>query len=66
MLAIPVSDVTVSGAELGLAQYWQSDGGLLVLPAYVLTGEDGSTWSLLAVGDDYVQFVDIPVTEPTD
>ena len=66
VLAIPVSDVTVSGAELGLAQYWQSDGGLLVLPAYVLTGEDGSTWSLLAVGDDYVQFVDIPVTEPTD
>jgi hypothetical protein len=64
-LTVPVSDVVISGAELGLAQYWQSDGTLLVLPAYVLTGEDGSTWSLLAVGDDYVRFVDVPVTDPS-
>jgi hypothetical protein len=57
---VPVLDVTVTGAELGLAQYWQPDGGLLILPAYRLAGEDGSSWSLLAVGDEYVAFVNQP------
>ncbi len=59
-LSVPVHDVTVTGAELGLAQYWQPDGGLLILPAYRLAGEDGSSWSLLAVGDQYVAFVNQP------
>ena len=40
--------VVVTSADLGLAQFTQPDGGLLVLPAYVLTGEDGSTSSLEA------------------
>ncbi len=56
-LTVPVLDVTVAGAELGLAQYWQPDGGLLILPAYRLAGADGSSWSLLAVADTYVSFV---------
>ncbi len=53
-----MSEVTVTEATLGLAQYWQPDGGMLMLPSYVLAGEDGSRWSLLAVDEPYVQFVD--------
>ena len=59
-LTVPVIDVTVTGAELGLAQYWQPDGGLLILPAYRLAGEDGSAWSILAVSDEYVSFAGQP------
>ena len=57
---MPVTEVTVTEAVLGLAQYWQPDGGMLMLPSYTLTGEDGSRWSLLAVDEPYVQFVDQP------
>jgi hypothetical protein len=59
-ISVPVSEVTVTDAVLGLAQYWQPDGGMLMLPSYVLTGDDGSAWSLLAVDEPYVQFVDQP------
>ena len=31
-----------------------------MLPSYVLSGDDGSRWSLLAVDEPYVQFVDQP------
>jgi hypothetical protein len=59
-ISIPVSEVTVTEATLGLAQYWQPDGGMLMLPSYALSGDDGSRWSLLAVDEPYVQFVDQP------
>lgn len=54
---LAVRTVVVTSADLGLAQFTQPDGGLLILPAYVLTGEDGSTWSLVAVSDAYVRAV---------
>jgi len=54
---LPVSEVDVLSAELGLAQYWQPDGSILLLPSYILTGADGSTWSLLAVAESAVRFV---------
>jgi hypothetical protein len=60
VLSVPLSQVTVTGADLALAQFWQPDGSLLILPAYLLTGADGSRWSLLAVDDPYVRFVDQP------
>ncbi len=60
VVAVPVTDVTVTGAELGLAQYWQPDGSVLMLPSYLLTGVDGSRWSLIAVDDPYVTFIDQP------
>jgi len=47
----------ISSAELGLAQFSQPDGRLLILPAYVLTAEDGSTWSLVAVADEALSLV---------
>ncbi len=59
-ISVPVTEVTVTDATLGLAQYWQPDGGMLMLPAYALSGDDGSSWSLLAVDEPYVQFVDQP------
>lgn len=52
-----VRTVVVTSADLGLAQFTQRDGGLLILPAYVLTGDDGSTWSLVAVSGAYVRDV---------
>jgi hypothetical protein len=65
-ITVPVSEVTVTDATLGLAQYWQPDGGMLMLPSYELAGDDGSRWSLLAVDEPYVQFVDqpYPTTDP--
>ncbi|MBI1351566.1 MAG: hypothetical protein GC156_10640 [Actinomycetales bacterium] len=61
-LVVRVDDVTVTEAAMGLAQYWEPDGSVLMLPSYVLTGDDGSTWSLIAVADQYVDF--IPSTDP--
>jgi len=70
--AVPKSDprrvqvwwdpATVTGAELTLAQYWQPDGTLLILPAYrVTTADDRGTWAIIAVAPTAVEFV-----APTD
>jgi hypothetical protein len=59
-MTVPVTNVTATGATLGLAQFWQSDGSILFLPAYVLDAADGTRWTLLAVDEPYVQFVDRP------
>jgi hypothetical protein len=60
---VTVAEATVTDAILGLAQYWQPDGSVLMLPSYVLTADDGSRWSLLAVSDADVSFV--PPTYPS-
>ncbi|MDI1288620.1 MAG: hypothetical protein PSX37_01545, partial [bacterium] len=59
-LQVGVSSIVVVDATLGLAQFWQPDGGLLVLPAYQLVGDDGTLWTVIAVTGDYVDFVDQP------
>lgn len=59
-LSVPVTTVTAETAELSLAQYWQPDGSVLILPAYLITGSDGSRWSILAVDGGYVDFVATP------
>jgi hypothetical protein len=47
-----------TGAELSLAQYWQPDGTLLILPAYrVTTADDRGTWAIIAVAPTAVEFV---------
>lgn len=49
---------TAIGAELSLAQYWQPDGTLLILPAYrVATADDRGTWAIIAVAETAVEFV---------
>lgn len=60
VVGLPMSTVDVLSAELGLAQYWQPDGSILLLPSWILTGSDGSTWSLLAVAEPAVTFVTQP------
>jgi hypothetical protein len=47
-----------TGAELSLAQYWQPDGTLLILPSYrVTTADDRGTWAIIAVAQTAVEFV---------
>lgn len=54
--------MTAVGAELSLAQYWQPDGTLLILPAYrVSTADDRGTWAIIAVAETAVDFI-----EPTE
>ncbi|MGI9195941.1 MAG: hypothetical protein ACR2KE_00575 [Candidatus Nanopelagicales bacterium] len=51
--------ITVTGAEPTLAQYWQPDGTLLLLPAYKLTtADDRGTWAVIAVNDSAIEWVD--------
>ncbi|WP_460755586.1 hypothetical protein [Myceligenerans cantabricum] len=54
-IAWPVRDVTITGARLGLAQHALTDGAIVLLPAYEMVG-DGGTWSVVAVGDDLLDF----------
>jgi hypothetical protein len=58
MAVIEVAKLDVVSAELGLAQFRQPDGALLILPSYRLVASDGSVWSIVAISDDYVRLVD--------
>ena len=50
--------VTVTGAEPTLAQYWQPDGTMLLLPAYRLTtADDRGTFAVISVDESAVSFV---------
>lgn len=56
--------VTVIGAEPTLAQYWQPDGTLLLLPAYRLTtADDRGTWAVIAVDESAIEWLD-PAAQP--
>ncbi len=52
----PVSEVTITQARLGVALSTQADGAAVLIPSYELTGADGSTWSVIAVADDALDF----------
>ncbi len=58
-LSVTITVATITGSELGLAQYWQPDGTILLLPAYVISDKDGHQWSMLAVDDAYVAFTQV-------
>lgn len=47
----PVQQVTITGARLGLTQVTQADGATLLVPAYELTDDAGSVWSVIAVDE---------------
>ena len=49
-----VRELVVTEAVLGLAEFPQPSGEILILPAYLLTADDGSRWSLLAIADAYL------------
>lgn len=55
-----VRELDVTSAELGLAQHRQVDGSILIVPAYRLTADDGSTWSIVAVADPYTRLAPVP------
>jgi hypothetical protein len=48
----PVQQVTITSARLGVSLITQADGAALLVPAYELTGSDGSVWSVIAVAED--------------
>lgn len=54
-IAWPVRDVTITDGELGVAQHTLTDGAVVLIPAYELTG-DGGAWSVVAVADDGLDF----------
>ncbi len=46
-------------AELSLAQFWQPDGSLLILPSYVITTDDDRRWSLVSVTNAFIDVRDM-------
>lgn len=48
----PVEDVAITSAELGVAQYTTPDGAALLVPAWVLSADDGRSWTVLALAAD--------------
>ncbi|MEY4135972.1 MAG: hypothetical protein RL205_100, partial [Actinomycetota bacterium] len=58
-LSVTITVATITKAELGTAQYWQPDGTILLLPAYLISDKDGHQWSMLAVADTYVDFTQV-------
>lgn len=63
-LEVGVLSIVVTDANLTQGEFRQPDGSLLILPAYRLTGDDGSHWTLIAVTSDYVDFIDQPYPGP--
>ncbi|MDM7830403.1 hypothetical protein [Cellulomonas edaphi] len=55
-LSWPVTEVTITKARLGLATQTAPDGSTTLVPSYELTGTDGSTWSVVAVVDQQLDF----------
>ncbi|MHA7133629.1 hypothetical protein [Oerskovia turbata] len=52
----PVRQVTITEARLGWAVHYQADGGAILIPSYELSDAEGSTWSVIAVADDELDF----------
>ncbi len=59
VLVAGVQKLVVVKAELGLAQFWQPDGSLLILPSYIVTTDDDEKWTVLGVGNAYVSTRDL-------
>lgn len=55
-LAWPVSQVTIVSATLALGTQYLPSGAMVLAPTYTLTGDDGSTWQVLAVADSALDF----------
>ena len=54
--AWPVTDVTITDAQLGAAVQYQPDGAAVLVPAYELSDAAGNAWSVIAVVDDQLDF----------
>ncbi|CAM5788484.1 hypothetical protein [Cellulomonas persica] len=51
-IAWPVTDVTITGARLGVALQYLDNGASALIPAYELTDAAGASWSVIAVVED--------------
>ncbi|RIJ76537.1 hypothetical protein D1871_11760 [Nakamurella silvestris] len=52
----PVTDVTITKAELTTISQYQDDNSTLLIPAYLLSSADGSQWTVNAVADSALDF----------
>lgn len=52
----PVDEVTITGAELTTTSIYAPDGSVALVPAYRLTGDDGSGWTVVAVTEEHLDF----------
>ncbi|PVU83260.1 hypothetical protein DDP54_09950 [Cellulomonas sp. WB94] len=52
----PVQTVTLTTSRLGLGMTTLDTGAVLLLPSYELGNAEGSTWSVIAVTDDRLDF----------
>ena len=55
--------ITLSDPQPTLEQLWDVDGTVWLVPGYSFTSTDGGTWSVTAIGDEYLQ-VDDTAVEP--
>jgi hypothetical protein len=55
-LAWPVEDVTIVSATLTEARYTLPDGTVLFVPAYYLADAAGSSWTVMAVDEEVLDF----------
>jgi hypothetical protein len=52
----PVTTVNIGAATLTTMLLHQSDGSAVLAPSYTLSGDDGSSWSVIAVADSQLDF----------
>lgn len=52
----PVDEVAITGAELTTTAIYAPDGSIALVPAYRLTGDDGSGWTVVAVTEEHLDF----------
>lgn len=56
VISWPVSEITITGAELTTTPVYSADGSVVLVPAYRLAGDDGSSWTVIAVTEDHLDF----------
>lgn len=56
VISWPVSEVAITGAELTTTTVYSADGSVVLVPAYRLAGDDGSSWTVIAVTEEHLDF----------
>jgi hypothetical protein len=56
VISWPVSEVAITGAELTTTTVYSADGSVVLVPAYRLDGDDGSSWTVIAVTEEHLDF----------
>ena len=56
VISWPVAQVAITGAELTTTTVYAADGSVVLVPAYRLSGDDGSTWTVVAVTEQHLDF----------